>query len=747
MSDVKSGNGLEIAVIGMAGRFPGADDVQEFWRNLRDGVESLERLTEKELAAIPLAVRRSPGFVPVIRAVSNYDHFDAAFFGVSPREADIMDPQHRLFLECSWSAFEQAGYDPERYPGAVGVYAGAAMNLYLWNVCSNPEVYDAVGSVQTTVSNEKDYLAPRVSYKLNLRGPSVTVQSACSTSLVAVHLACQGLLSGECDMALAGGASIRVPEAGYLSTGTNVNSPDGRVRSFDAKAGGTLFTSGIGAVVLKRLADALAEGDTIHAVIRGSAVTNDGSQKVGFTAPGVDGQARVVRTALAVAEVEPDQISYIEAHGTGTPVGDPIEIAALTRAFREKTDRRGFCAVGTVKPNIGHLGSAAGVAGLIKTVLALEHQMIPPSLLFEEPNPQIDFESSPFFVNTQLREWKRNGTPRLAGVSSFGMGGTNAHVIVEEAPEPQPASPSRPWQLLLLSARTETALANVTANLAAHLEAHPEDDLADVAHTLQAGRKELEHRRAVVCRDRDHARKVLAELAPEWAATAAAPARERSTAFLFSGQGSQYVGMGKGLYETEAIFREQIDFCCERLRPHLGLDLRELLFAAEDDAGAADTAERLEQTRFTQPALFAVEHALARLWMEWGIVPQAMLGHSIGEYVAACLSGVMSLDDALLLVAERGRLMQSLPSGAMLAVPLAEEQVLPLLGARLSLAAVNAPGRCVVSGPHEAVEALRAELSARGVAARPLHTSHAFHSGMMEPILAPFLERLSGIEL
>jgi phthiocerol/phenolphthiocerol synthesis type-I polyketide synthase E len=745
MSDAEAqgnGTGLEIAVIGMAGRFPGADDIGEFWRNLRDGVESLTVLSEEEQAAVPPAMRRSPSYVPVARMIPNYDCFDAAFFGVNPREADVMDPQQRLFLECAWSALEHSGYDPERYPGPVGIYAGSRMNFYLWNVYSNPVVVGAVGDLAAQIANEKDYLATRVSYKLNLGGPSVSVQSACSTSLVAVHMACQGLLSGECDMAMAGGISIRIPEIGYVSTDADVNSPDGHVRSFDAKAAGTVFSSGMGIVVLKRLADALADGDTIHAVIKGSAVTNDGSQKVGFTAPGVDGQVRVIRTAMTVAEVEPGQISYVEAHGTGTPVGDPIEITALTKVFREKTEERGFCALGTVKTNIGHLGAAAGVAGLIKTVLALEHRMIPPSLLFEEPNPQIDFESSPFFVNTRLREWPVNGQPRRAGVSAFGMGGTNAHVIVEEAPEPAPAGPSRPWQLLLLSARTETALATVTANLAAHLEAHLETDLADAAWTLQVGRKVHEHRRTAVCRDAAHAREVLAGLDAEWVSTAFSPSRERAVAFLFTGQGAQYAGMGKGLYESEATFREQVGACCERLRPLLGLDLRDLLFAASEDA-----AGQLGQTRFTQPALFVVEYALARLLMEWGLTPKAMLGHSVGEYAAACLAGVMSLDDALLLVAERGRLIQGLPSGAMLAVPLSEEQVLPLLGAQLSLAAVNAPSRCVVSGPHEAVEALHAELSARGVAARPLHTSHAFHSGMMEPILEPFIQLLSGMEL
>ncbi len=743
-AEVPGRHGLEIAVIGVSCRFPGAESVEAFWHNLRDGVESLTVLPDEAMAAVPAATRRSPGYVRVARTIPDVDRFDAAFFGVNPREADVMDPQHRLFLEGCWAALEDSGYDPERYAGSVGVYAGSRLNFYLMNAYSNPALVAAVGDLMTQIANEKDYLANRVSYKLNLGGPSVVVQSACSTALVAVHMACQGLLAGECDMALAGGVAVRIPEVGYLYRPGDINSPDGRIRAFDAKAQGTIFGTGLGLVVLKRLADALADGDTIHAVIKGSAVSNDGSEKVGFTAPGVDGQYRVIRAALTAAEVAPETVTYVEAHGTGTPVGDPIEVTALTKVFRESTEGRQFCALGSVKPNIGHLGAAAGIASLIKAVLALKHRQIPPSINFERPNPQIDFASSPFFVNTELREWAANGTPRRAGVSAFGMGGTNAHAVLEEAPEPAPTSPSRPWQLLLLSARTETALAQQAENLAAFLEAHPETELADAAFTLQAGRKLHEHRRAVVCCGVEHARQVLAGRDPDWSAAAYSPGRERPVVFLFSGQGAQYAGMGRGLYETEPTFRAHVDDACERLRPHLGLDLRELLFAADGDEEAAG---RLAQTRFTQPALFVIEYALARLWMEWGIRPEAMMGHSIGEYVAACLAGVFSLGDALALVAERGRLMQSLPSGAMLAVPLPEAEVLPLLGAGLSLAAVNAPDRCVVSGPHAEVDALRAELEARGVAARPLHTSHAFHSVMMEPILAPFVERFAGVAL
>ena len=426
--------GMEVAIIGMVGRFPGAPDVERFWRNLCDGVDSLTTLSDAELRAAGAdpALLRLPGYVKAARLMDGHEQFDAAFFGFSPREAEIIDPQQRVFLECAWEALEDAGYDPERLTRRVAVYAGSRMGGYLRNVYASPGVLETASDLQIQVANDKDYLATRVSYKLNLGGPSVTVQTACSTALVALHFGCGALLAGECDLALAGGVGIRIPETGYPYVPGDVNSPDGRVRAFDARAQGTMFGSGMGILVLKRLEDALADGDTIRAVVKGSAISNDGSRKVGFTAPGIDGQTRVVRAALLAAEIHPETIGYVEAHGTGTPVGDPIEVAALTRAFRESTDRKGFCALGSVKTNIGHLGAAAGAASLIKTVLALEHRLIPASLNFAEPNPDIDFAGSPFFVNTELREWSAaaGGGPRRAGVSAFGMGGTNAHVIV-----------------------------------------------------------------------------------------------------------------------------------------------------------------------------------------------------------------------------------------------------------------------------------------------------------------------------
>jgi len=737
-----------IAIIGLAGRFPGAKNVEEFWRNLRDGVEAISFFSDEELKAsgVGPAMLEDPSYVKAHGALEGIEWFDAAFFGINPREAEIMDPQHRLFQEAAWEALESAGYNPEKYEGAIGVYAGVGVPSYaITNVFSNPGLRQSVGALQTSIRNRTDHLTTQVSYKFNLRGPGVTVQTACSTSLVAVHLACQSLLNNECDMALAGGCSLAVPhKAGYYYQEGGILSPDGHCRPFDARARGTVPGSGVGIVILKRLADALEDGDCIHAVIKGSAINNDGFMKVGYTAPGVDGQAEVIAEAMAVAGVDPETISYIEAHGTGTNLGDPIEIEALTRAFRDRTDKKGFCAIGAVKSNIGHLDTAAGVAGLIKTVLALKHRQIPPSLHYEQPNPRIDFENNPFYVNTRLSEWKSEDTPRRAGVSSFGLGGTNAHVVLEEAPLAEASTESRPWQVLLLSARTNSALENATVGLAEYLKHHTDVDLADVAYTLKVGRKAFAQRRAVICRDGD-AVAALETLDPKTVYTSVQEPRERPVVFMFPGQGAQYVNMGLELYQVEPTFREQVARCCELLVAHLGFDLREVLYPGQERIEEA--AEKLKQTYITQPALFVIEYALARLWMEWGVRPETMIGHSIGEYVAACLAGVLSLEDALALVAARGRLMQSLPEGAMLSVPLSEKEALPLVGERLSLAAVNGPSLCVVSGPTDAVDELEQRLTQQGLGPRRLHTSHAFHSRMMDPILEQFAREVKKVEL
>jgi amino acid adenylation domain-containing protein len=738
---------FEIAVIGLTGRFPGADEVDQFWRNLCNGIEGISFFTDQELeaAGISPAEARDPSYVRANGTLRDVELFDASFFGFYPREAEILDPQQRIFLECAWSALENAGYDPATYSGLIGVYAGTGFNTYLHtNLLANRTIRESIQPYQLSINNDKDYLPTRVCYKLNLRGPGVNVQTACSTSLVAIHLACQSLLNYQCDMALAGGVSLYLRK-GYRHQEGGILSPDGHCRAFDASAQGTVPGSGVGIVVLKRLTDALADGDCIYAVIKGSAINNDGALKVGFTAPGVEGQAEVIAMAQAMAGVSPETISYVEAHGTGTILGDPIEIAALTQAFSLGTQEKNFCAIGSAKTSVGHLDAAAGVTGFIKTVLALKHGLLPPTLHFERPNPKIDFANSPFYVNASLTKWESSGGPRRAGVSSFGIGGTNAHVILEEAPVREESSDSRPAQLLLLSAKTPSALETATRNLAQHLRQHPELSLADAAFTLQTGRQPFAHRRMLICREMSAALEALEGRAPERVLTSQASQHARSVVMMFTGQGAQYVNMARELYATEPTFRDQVDLCSDLLAPHLGLDLRTVLFP---EAGQeAEMTEHLNQTWLTQPALFVIEYALARLWMQWGVKPAAMIGHSIGEYVAACLAEVFSLEDALVLVATRGRLMQSLPAGSMLSLPVPEREVRPFLNGKLSVAAINAPSLCVVSGPTEAVEELERQLADRGIEGRRLHTSHAFHSAMMEPILEPFARQISRLAL
>jgi amino acid adenylation domain-containing protein/non-ribosomal peptide synthase protein (TIGR01720 family) len=731
----------EVAVIGMAGRFPGAADPAELWRNLRAGVESITVFGDAELlaAGVDPALLADPRYVKARGVLAGIELFDAAFFGMSPREAAITDPQQRIFLECAWEALEQAGIDAATCPERIGVYGGSALSSYMLAqlVALGPARQDEIW--QLLLANDKDTLASRVSYKLNLRGPSVVVQTACSTSLVAVHLARQGLLDYECDVALAGGVSIRTPQTiGHLYQEEGIFSPDGHCRPFDAGAQGTVFSNGAGVVVLKRLSEALAGGDGVRAVIKGSAINNDGAVKAGFTAPGLEGQAEVVARALALAGVHPETVGYVEAHGTGTPLGDPIEVAALTRAFRAGTGKRGFCALGSVKGNIGHLDSAAGVAGLIKTVLALERRELPASLHFARPNPALDLEASPFYVNDRLRPWEAGATPRRAGVSSLGVGGTNAHVVLEEAPPAPAAAAGRPWQLLVLSAMTESALASAGARLSEHLDRRPDQELADVAFTLAAGRQALPCRQALVAGGREDALAALAggDRLLRGRRLAGTPA----VAFLFPGHGSQRAGMGRELYRAEPRFRHEVDRAAEILRPHLGEDLRQLLFAA--GPGEPEAARWLGRTAFVQPALVTVEIAMARLWMSWGVRPQAMLGQSLGEYTAAHLAGVLSLADTLALVAARGLLLEQLSGGAMLALPLGEAEVAPLLGAELSLASVNGPFQCVVAGPEPAIAELAAELGRRGVEGRRLASAVALHSRQLDAAIEPFLRRV-----
>ncbi|MBV8616172.1 MAG: type I polyketide synthase, partial [Acetobacteraceae bacterium] len=733
-----------IAIIGMACRLPRAPDIAALWRLLRSGEEGLTRFTAAELraAGIPGDMLADPAYVPVNGALADVDLFDAGFFAMTPREAEITDPQHRLFLELAWEALEASGHEAPGGGESVGVYAGCGASTYLLgNLLPNRRALGDVGELRLRMGNGQEYLATRVSYKLNLRGPSVNVNTACSTSLVAVHLACDALASFQCDIALAGGISVQLPQVkGYRYEAGGILSPDGTCRAFDAAAAGTVSGNGGAIVVLRRLADALAAGDTVYAVIRGTAINNDGSEKAGYTAPSGNAQRRVIQEAHGVAGVDPGSIGYVEAHGTGTKLGDPIEFQALTEAFRSRTNRPQFCALGSLKTNFGHLDEAAGVAGLIKAALALHHREIPPSLHFEQPNPELAYESSPFYVNATLRPWSAptGGAPRRAAVSSFGIGGTNAHAALEEAPAVALPPEQRPVQLLPVSAASVEACLRRQEQLARVLEDGGGTALADVAYTLQRGRRMFPYRATAVAAEAGEAGPRLRRASPR-------PARKDPppVVFMFSGQGAQYPGMAAALYRAEREFRETIDCCAESLTGPLGLDLRDLI-VAEDGAGCAAS---LRQTRLAQPALFAVEYALAQLWRAWGLQPSALIGHSLGEYTALCLAGVMDLETALAIVARRGELMQEAPSGAMLSVPLAPDALRQDLDGAAEIAAVNAPDRCTAAGPAEAIAALGARLRERGIETTSLAVSHAFHTRAMTAAAGALAATIAGRRL
>jgi acyl transferase domain-containing protein len=742
----------KIAIVGMSGRFPGAPDMESFWRLLCDGQTALRQYTTEEIRAgidahdyltVPFIERQvaSGTWVGAGYFLADVDKFDAGFFGYSPNEAELIDPQQRIFLEAAWSAMEDAGCIPDDYRGAGAVFAGTGLSRYfLNNVYANRNIMLASDrDLIAGIGNEPDYLTNRVAYKLNLTGPSVTVQTACSTSLVAIHMACQALRAGECDLSLAGGSMVIVPNGlGYQYQEGSMNSSDGLIRAFDADAKGTVFgEGGVGVIVLKRLEDALADNDNIYAVIRGSAVTNDGSHKAGYTAPGIDGQVDAIARALAASGTHPDDITYVEAHGTGTLIGDPIEVAALTRAFRQQTSRNAYCAIGSVKTNIGHLAPAAGVASVMKAALAARYGMLPPSLHYDRPNPRIDFANSPFYVNDQLREWNvPHGGKRIASVSSFGIGGTNAHLILEEPPQAEATASADKLRIFALSAKTPGALSRAATQLAQFLDRHPASDLDDVAFTLQEGRRAFDVRAAVACT-------TLAQLVESLQRLASNPPKtgrlspDRKMALMFTGQGSQYAGMARELHAALPEFRDIFDECCRQLAPQLEVDLSALLLAGADaDLEAANAI--LRETRYAQPALFVVEYALACQLVAWQMQPDAMLGHSLGEYVAATLAGVFAVEDALQLVALRGRLMQAMEPGAMLAIASDEATVSGWLGAGIELAAVNSARACVVSGTVAAIDALAVRLESEGVNCRRLQTSHAFHSIMMQPLADEF---------
>jgi acyl transferase domain-containing protein len=761
-------NEFDIAIVGMAGRFPGARNVDEFWHNLAEGVESITRLSDQEIleSGVPPSYLSNPSYVKAAPILEEPGHFDAAFFGFSPMEAKTMDPQHRILLELAHEALEHAGYDPNRYKGRIGAFTGAALNTYFMNVGLNRRLVEEY--IPTLIGNDKDFLSTRISYKLNLKGPSITVQTACSTSMVAVHLARQSLLSQEIDMALAGAISVRVPHrAGYFYDGGGVVSPDGHVRAFDAAANGTVFGSGGGILVLKRLADAIADGDTIQAVIKGSAVNNDGSEKAGYTAPSVNSQADAVVEALANAGVEADSISYIEAHGSGTRLGDAIEIQALTKAFRNFTPRSGYCAIGSVKTNVGHLDAAAAVTGMIKTVLALKHRKLPPSLHFNEANPEIDFPTTPFYVNTELREWTSDG-PRRAGVMSTGMGGTNAHLVLEQAPEPAASTVSSSPHLLMLSAKTQTALDLTTHRLREFLINNEPVNMSDVAYTLQIGRKAFPYRRYLVCADRQDAITALGQEDSKRALSNRSDESRRPVILLLPGVGDQYVGMGYDLYERWTVFKREVDRCAQILGPHLGIDIRDIIYpkthswkngnhgngidlkkmlARHTDVADDHDAKILNTTLFAQPALFTIEYATTRLWQSLGITPDAIVGHSMGEYVAACVAGVLSLEDALHLIASRAKLVNELPQGSMLAVMLPETELLSLLPEDLSISLINGPGLCVVAGPVAAMADFEKTLNRKGIICRHVQNVHAFHSTMLDPIVRAFQAEVNKVRL
>ncbi|MEI8399572.1 MAG: type I polyketide synthase [Alcaligenaceae bacterium] len=761
-----AGASQDIAVIGMSCRFPGADDIDTFWKNLAAGVESITFFDDQDLikSGFSRDVFDRPDYVKASPLISDARGFDAEFFGYSARDAELMDPQQRLFLECAWEAFEVAGYDPTTYPGVTGVYAGAAMNTYLLNNVLpnralldsqddlNVATLDSMGGFMLMVANDKDYLTTRVSYKLNLGGPSINVQTACSTGLVTVHMACQSLLAGETDLFLTGGASVQSPEhAGHLYQPGMIVTPDGHVRSFDAEARGTIFGSGVGAILLKRLDDAVRDGDHIFAVVKGSAVNNDAGAKVGYMAPSSDGQAIAVAEAIAVANVLPETIGFIEAHGTGTEIGDPIEHDGLAQVFRTQTQATGFCALGSVKTNVGHLQITSGTAGFIKTALALHHKLIPPLLNFKTPNPALKLEQSPFYINTEACAWKTTGTPRRAGVNSLGIGGTNAHAILEEAPFiVRATNPNeRPAQVLMLTARNEVALRQYAGRFARYFTEHPDVNLADLCFTANTGRKVFDQRVSIVGENSQDFIAQLTAIEKNESGTDAFHHNAKAGAktkigFLFTGQGSQYPDMGRYLYETETAFRDQLNICAELFAPLLEKPLLEVMF----DNGSANGL--IHQTGYAQPALFALEYSLAKFWQALGVMPNAVMGHSLGEYAAACFAGVMSLADAVRLVASRASLMQSLEqSGEMWAVFASASTVRPLLaeaGKDVSIAAENSPENTVLSGCSAPLADIIVKLTALGIRTQKLNTSHAFHSRLMEPMLDRFEQIAQSIE-
>lgn len=739
----------DIAVVGMACRFPGASDPESFWHNIRDAVECIRFYSpmEMEHLGVDPALIHNPAFVRAASSLSDPELFDADFFGYSPREAELMDPQHRIFLECCWEALENAGYSPGSCPKMTGIYAGSSLSSYLlYNLLPGMQGAHAENAFEVMIGNDKDFLSTRVAYKLNLWGPSLTVQTGCSSSLVALHLACQALLTYECDMALAGGVSIQVPQrAGHLYQEGGLNSPDGHCRTFDAKAGGTIFGSGAGVVVIKRLSDAWEQGGCIHGVIKGSAINNDGSRKAGYTAPSVESQRDVITMAHAVAKTSPAEIGYIECHGTATALGDSVEVLALKEAFAQKQGNEQRCALGSVKANIGHLDAAAGIAGFLKALLVLKHAVIPRMPWFEKANPSLDLESSPFYVPTEGVAWVSGAKSRRAAVSSFGIGGTNAHMILESWPHERTQHPAQVDQIICISARSAAALDAATSNLRDFLSAPNSFGLSDIAYTLQTGRKEFPFRRALVCRNKEEAAAALESFDSQMLFAGHTSGITRNVVFMFPGGGAQYVNMALGIYKSEPVFRQEVDRCVSLLGTEIRTLVRDSLYPRE--GAAEETSGALRRPSVGLPALFAIEYAMAKLCMSWGVDPRALIGHSLGEYTAACLSGIFRLEDTVELVALRGRLFEQLRKGAMLSVSEGEQNLIAILPAGLDIAAVNARGQCAVAGPEDIIERFSEVLREKGIDFRRILIDTASHCQMVEPILGSMRRFISGLRL
>lgn len=739
-------NSSDIAIIGMAGRFPGSDTIDELWENLRDGKETISLFSKEELdSSLPESLRKDPLYIGARGILPSAKTFDANFFGLNPQLAAAMDPQIRIFLEISFEALEQAGHLPKHYKGSIGVYSGSEINSYYENnIFSNKELKSSIGELQIYTVNGKDFIAPRTSYHLNLKGPSVSVHSACSTSLLAVAEAVKAIRTGMCDIALAGGSSVTAPiNSGHLYDDGFIKSPDGSTRSFDASGKGTVFSDGAGVVLLKRLEEAEKDGDIIYGVIKGVGVNNDGGDKGSFMAPSPKGQAGAIINAFNDAQISPSTISYMEAHGTATPIGDPIEIEGLKIAYG-KQEKNNFCALGSIKSNMGHTTAAAGVAGLMKILLAMRYKQIPPMVNFTKPNPNIDFDNSPFFINDKLIDWNAEGK-RRAGVSSFGIGSTNVHAIVEEyVKQPMVSSKGRPFEILMWSAKSQNSLLGYENALGHFIDKSKSLSLADIAYSLNTTRDDFNQRSFLISDSTSDAAEKLLCLKTKTTKSSVLKSVPTEIGFLFPGQGSQYLQMGKTLYDNEKVYRDAVDNCAELLIEDLKLDIRDILYPKNN---SSEAEEQLKDTRLTQPSLFVTEYALSQLWLSWGIKPTFLCGHSIGEFAAAHLAGILSLKDALHIVAVRGKLISELPGGSMLIVRVPVNQLNELLPETLSIAAINSNQFCVVSGTKDDIGAFNQELDAKDIPNKLLNTSHAFHSYMMEPILESFKKELEKIKL